>query len=105
MLLISKTYEIISEESAENGDVEESGFEWENQECSISEIVDTIRNLEPSQWPITHPESVWFTEYGDADYETGDIENSSFHYSRKNPSKNLKHWIAAIKLAGFKIKE
>lgn len=105
MLLISKTYEVITEESAENGEAEETGFEWENAECTISEMVDTLQGLEPSQWPITHPESVWFTEYGDADYETGETTNYSFHYSRKNPKKNLKHWIKVIKLAGFEIKE
>jgi len=36
---------------------------------------------------------------------TEEYENYSLHYSQDNPSRNLKHWISAIKAAGFKIKD
>lgn len=105
MLLISKTYEIITEESAADGEVAENGFVWENSPCEFKEVVQYIEGAEPSQHPITNAESVWFTHYGELDYLSGEYENVSFHYSKANPSKNLKYWKAAIIAAGFEIKD
>jgi len=105
MLLINKTCEIITEESAENGEAAEQWFEYENGEFTIREIAKDIKGLEPSQYPITDPARVWFTSFGDMDYITGEYENYSLHYSQDNPSRNLKHWISAIRVAGFKIKD
>lgn len=105
MILINKTMEIITEESAEHGEAAEQWMEYENTEFTIREIVKDIKGLEPSQSPITNPEYVWFTSYGEMDYITGDYENYSLHYSRDNKPSSLKHWIAAIKAAGFKVKE
>lgn len=104
MILINKTMEIITEESAEDGEAAEQWTEYENAEFTIREIVKDIKGLEPSQYPITNPENVWFTSYGEMDYITGEYENYSLHYSRDNKSASLKHWIAAIKSAGFKVK-
>lgn len=105
MLLLSKTYEIITEESAENGEAEESGFVWEDSPCEFREVVRYLEGAEPSQSPITNLENVWFTHYGEMDYVSGEYENVSFHYSRQNPRKNLKYWKAAILAAGFNVKE
>lgn len=105
MLLLSKTYEIITEESAENGDAEERGFCWEDSPCEFKEVIDYLRGAHASQWPITNLESVWFTHYGEMDYVSGEYENVSFHYSKQNPGKNLKHWKAAIVAAGFDVKD
>ena len=103
MLLISKTYETISPDSAENGDCEESGFCWENVEFSFSELVSVIRGLSPSQSPITNPAFVWFTEHDDVDYKTGEETSYSYHFSRNNKPVKMKYWIKAIKAAGFRI--
>lgn len=105
MILLSKTYEIITEESAENGEAEETGFVWENSPCEFKEVIDYLRGAHASQYPVTNVENVWFTHYGEMDYTSGDYENVSFHYSRSNPSKNLKYWKAAILAAGFKVKD
>jgi len=105
MLLINKTCEIITEESAENGEAEEQWLDYKNEEFTIREIAKGIKGLEPSQSPITDPRYVWFTSYGGMDCITGEYENYSLHYSRDNPSRNLKHWISAIKAAGFEIKD
>lgn len=104
MLLISKTYEIITEESAENGEAEESGFVWENSPCEFREVVRYLEGAEPSQSPITNVAQVWFTHYGEQEYITGDYENVSYFYSKQNPPKNLKHWKAAIIAAGFDVR-
>lgn len=105
MILINKTCEIITEESAENGEASEQWMEWENVEFTVRELVQELRCTEPSQSPITNPGSVCFTSYGELDYITVEYKNYHLHYSRDNPEKNLKYWTAAIKAAGFKIKE
>lgn len=103
MLLISKTYQVTTQESTENGDYEEIGVCWENVECSFSELVSVIRGLEPSQNPITHPAFVWFTEHEDMDYIAGEQTSYSYHFSRKNAPNKFKYWIKAIKAAGFRV--
>ncbi len=104
MILITKTMETITEESAEHGEAEEQWIEYENAEFTIRELMHDLKGLEPSQYPITNPETVWFTSYGGMDYITGEYENYSLHYSRDNKPASLKHWVAAIKAAGFKVK-
>lgn len=104
MILINKTIETITEESAEHGEAAEQWIEYENAEFTVRELIRELKGLEPSQCPITNPETVWFTSYGEMDYITGDYENYSLHYSRDNKPSSLKHWIAAIKVAGFKVK-
>lgn len=103
MLLISKTYEIITPESAEYGEADEIGFVFENEAFGFREVVDYLKHCAPSQYPITNPENVWFTTHGDTDYKTGNVTQECFHYSRENQTKNLKYWKAAIIAAGFKV--
>lgn len=103
MILINKTMETITKESAEHGEAAEQWMEYTNAEFTIRELIRELKGLEPSQYPITNPEHVWFTSYGGMDYRTGEYENYSLHYSRDNKPASLKHWIAAIKAAGFKV--
>lgn len=105
MLLISKYYAIVTPESAEDGEIAEAGEVFLDSECTISETVDYIKGLTPSQHPITNPVHVCFYSEGDTDFVTGETETNSYHYSHNNPTKNLKHWISAIKLAGFTLKD
>lgn len=59
--LVSKTYEIISEESAENGDAEERGFEYQDDEMDTEDILKEINEggfVElSSSWIEDHKES------------------------------------------------
>lgn len=105
MILINKTMETITEESAEHGEAAERWMEYKNAEFTVRELARDLEGLEPSEYPITNPDHVWFTYYGERDYRTGEYENYSLHYSRDNKPASLKHWIAAIKAAGFKVKE
>ena len=106
MLLITKTCEIITEDSAENGEAHEQWVDFENAEFEFRELVKNLKHKTPSCYPITecNAQYVWFTENGEQDFRTGDYENYSLHYSKLNPARNLKHWIAAIKAAGYKVK-
>lgn len=77
----SVTFERITEESAEHGEVEEDGFELEN--VSLGEALDFLR------WQGGHIEANCsrgpansFTWYGEMDYRTGDFMNYCLHIPR-----------------------
>lgn len=80
------TYQIVTPESAEHGDVEERGFIIEN--VSLREAIDYlfqtrtsrcdgITAIEADEWPVTDPR--WITVYNGMEYETGDYESRSIH--------------------------
>ena len=103
MLLIDKTFEIITEESAENGEVEDAGFSAVNESVSFRELVDMIRNkyFHSSQYPASRTTHVWFTSESEQDYITGEHRSESIHFSRNNPARKAKYWIKAMQLAGI----
>lgn len=73
------SYEIITYESAENGEAEENGMYLEN--VTLREALEDLRwfssNCEANEYPIRAPR--WFSFYGDADIRTGDTENRFLH--------------------------
>ena len=75
------TYEIITPESAEHCDVEESGFLV--QDASLREAVALIdgcagNGYEANEYPVSDPR--WITAYRVAEnYTTGATENRSLH--------------------------
>ena len=83
--MFSVTYEILTEESIEHGEAEESGFVAEN--ISLREAIDLVQKTESnhcSQSGIEPSDSRvdcarWFTVYNSADYINGNIENRSLH--------------------------
>ena len=85
MALFNVTYEIITEESAEEGDAEERGFiarqvplmlairmasDTESSSCSRECV-------ECDEWPVQAPR--WITVYNGRDCITGSVENRSLH--------------------------
>lgn len=79
-MLFDITYEIITPESAENGDVSDSGFEHE--QVTLREAYDILRGAEyaeSSEYPIRAPR--WITFYKtDENYSTGEVKNMSLHF-------------------------
>lgn len=80
------TYEIITPESAEEGDAEESGFIREK--CTLREAVatvfetrtshcDTVMAIETDSSPFAGAR--WVTVYNGKEYLTGAYENRSLH--------------------------
>ena len=80
--MFSITYEIITPESAENGDCEETGFEAEN--LTLREAFDMLRwiggNCEPSDSGLS-PYS-WLSFYCEPDFRTGETKNYALHWPR-----------------------
>jgi hypothetical protein len=81
--MFSVTYEIITEESAENGEAEDGGFIA--RDCDLRwaiALVNATDSCHCSQSAIEPSDSVmprWFTVYNSADYITGVTENRSLH--------------------------
>ncbi len=75
------TFTVITEESAENGDYAETGFEA--SDVSFRDVLEFfgypyLGYVEGNEWPIT--ETVrWFTVLGDADLRTGNVRDVSLH--------------------------
>jgi hypothetical protein len=92
MLSISKTYEIITPESAEHGDFEETGFEFEHEQYSFKDLCDLIMDEgfynEGSDWLNTVDP--------DRNYATGEETFYGLHFDRENKERNLKYWHKAI---------
>ena len=99
MLRLSMTFEAVTDESAENGDTEETGFVFENVPHTARELARYITRhgfTEPSNSHGTPP---WLTCYGEADYITGVTENRSIHPGRDSQSQKV--WAKVLKICGI----
>jgi hypothetical protein len=82
MGIVRISYEIITEESAREGDVAERG--WEDEEGTEYTTHDLIKLLEQEgcEPSSTHFHmGIWYTSYGEADIFSGDTKNISYHLS------------------------
>jgi hypothetical protein len=105
MLLIHKTFEVVTPESAEDGEAADSGFDQKNEPYTFRELVSAMKvHYQPSCWPLrgTEPaDHVWFTSGSDTDYVTGAETTTSIHFSRANNPRSAKYWLKAAKYAGI----
>lgn len=103
-ILINRTFEIVTEESAEDGDCAESGFLSQDEPVTFKELVELLEGGEPSSWPATGCTHDWVTQdQGETRewFESGERESHSIHYSKKNPPHNDRYWRLAFKAAGL----
>lgn len=76
------TYEIVTPESAENGDYAETGFEMESG--SLRDAWQIVRwgcegGVEANEWPVISPR--WVSYYGaEHDLRTGAVKSFSVHF-------------------------
>jgi hypothetical protein len=76
---VSKTYALITEESAENGDIEDSGFEYQDYEDNI---VEAVARIEKELGYFDGLES-FPTIYGcdgSVDYSDGSVTTYALHF-------------------------
>ena len=101
-IYISRTYAVISPESAEHGDWEESGFLAEREEVTLRELADLLRGGNPSQFPSRGGVNEWVSIEGDYDPHTGSETLTMVHYCREQSNPNAPTiWRRAFKLAGI----
>jgi len=98
MLVLSKTFEVVTEESAENGEAEESGYAWENVAYTFREAVDLIKSEGFSYGSDSHGAGRWLSTEPNQDYRTGDWTTYSLHPARD--AQSLRYWEKACKAAG-----
>ena len=105
---ISKTYEVITPESAEVGDAEDRGFEWEGREFTFRDLVKAIKYdgySETSSWPLTEAaarkHAPWITTEGDTDYRTGAETRYSLHLDDDQNPRARRYWAKALRFAGL----
>ena len=93
MLLIDKTYEVVTHESAENGEVEDAGFSAIGEPITFAELVNALKHefRHASQSPANRSTHIWFTSESEQDYMTGDYRSESIHFSPDNPSRKAKY--------------
>ena len=87
MFKIIETYEIISPESVEVGDVEDSGFGETYELDTMYEVIRFLDDRGPFETDSNFRPGLWYTNYGDQDFRTGSYENKSYHLSGFTPEQ------------------
>ena len=89
MILISRTFDVVTPESAEDGESAESGFLVESESVTFRELVSLMKS-HPN--PSCYPE----TDYRDASERT-----ESLHFDRENSPRLMKYWRKAMIFSGI----
>ena len=93
-MLLSKTFEVITPESAERGDVDSAGFEFENEPFSFRELMQALDDYDhPSDshiGPLT-----WVSTAPEINYRTGAETVYSLHFV--GPESKRKYWLRALR--------
>lgn len=98
-IFLSQTYQIVSEESAEHGDFEDTGFDWEDVPHTFKEVVDLIKDCGFIHKSDSHGVPRWLSTEDDIDFQTGDRESKSLHPA--SDSRSQRYWAKACKAAGI----
>jgi hypothetical protein len=104
MILISKTYQVFTPESLEDGEPEDSGFMFEDEPHTFRELLRVIQRdgfTNPSSSPATGEPYEWLTTDPEPYYQTGEETIYSLHFSHNNESRAAKYWKAAFKAANI----
>ena len=102
MIKISKTFEVVTEESAQDGEAAERGFVFEERPYTFRELVREMEGFpECSDRPASGRVGEWLTSYAEQDYRTGAYESESIHFCRSNPPRLAKYWRKAMRAAGI----
>lgn len=100
MILISRTFEVVTPESAESGDVADSGFLVESESVTFRELVSLMRDYpNPSCYPPRGESYEWLSSHPETDYRDASETTESLHYCRENPPRRLKYWRKAMRAA------
>lgn len=99
MIKLSQTFEIVTEESAENGEAAESGFDFENEDYTFKETIERINNGGFNNPSDSSGVPRWLSTEAEQDMHTGEYVTKSLHPGRDAHSQ--KYWAKACKAAGL----
>lgn len=100
-IMLSQSYEIVTEESAADGDVAERGFDWEDAPHTFRETVELIRDGGFIHPPSSHGVPAWLSTEVIQDrafFEDGENRTLSLHPGRD--SRSQRYWAKACRAAG-----
>jgi len=102
MILISRTFEVVTPESAEDGEATESGFLSEGEAVTFRELVSLMRGHPlPSCYPARGEAFEWLSSHSETDYRDCSNRTESLHLDRSNHPRTLKYWRKAMIAAGI----
>ena len=102
MILISCTFEVVTPESAEEGEVADSGFLVESEPVTFRELVSIMRDYpNPSCYPPSGDSGEWLSSHPSQDCRDCSETTESLHFSRENPPRMVKYWRKAMLAAGI----
>jgi hypothetical protein len=102
MILISRTFEVITPESAEEGEAAESGFLSEGEAVTFRELVSLMRDHPlPSCYPPRGEAFEWLSSHSETDYRDCSNRTESIHLDQSNHPRTLKYWRKAMIAAGI----
>lgn len=98
---VTVCYEIVTPESAANGDFADSGVLFPAQEYSLRDLVGLFRSdiAEYSVWPVEASRSVWAISHTDVDYEDMSEERWTYHCHADATPREVRVWEWALRLA------
>jgi hypothetical protein len=104
--VVSRYYEIVTEESARDGEAAERGEVFTDSPMSLE---DTVRELsdcyELSSWPVRKPEDMtgyeWASTEPTQDYHDGSYRSESVHVERLGRPATGAELFRVFKLAGL----
>jgi len=97
-ILISQTFEIVTEESAEHGEPAESGFDWEDIPHGFRETVELIQSGGFNVPSCSPGVPDWLSTESEQDFRTGEYETKSIHPGRD--ARSQRYWAKACRAAG-----
>lgn len=87
MMTLAKTYAIVTEESAEQGDYSETGFEFEAAPATVRDVVDALREcVEASCLPLCDAgHECWASTEPEQEFTTGEWTTYTYHIAGITP--------------------
>ena len=102
MILISRTFDVVTPESAEDGESAESGFLVESESVTFRELVSLMRaHPVASCYPARGEAFEWLSTYPETDYRDASERTESIHFDRENSPRLMKYWRKAMIFSGI----
>ena len=102
MILISRTFDVVTPESAEDGESAESGFLVESESVTFRELVSLMKSHpNPSCYPPSGKAYEWLSTYPETDYRDASERTESLHFDRENSPRLTKYWRKAMIFSGI----
>jgi hypothetical protein len=94
---VSKTYQVVSEESAQHGDFADQGFEYQDKELTLRELVDELEYfLHTSEPQGEATQYTWVISDSEQCFRTGDYTSYGLHLTHEPTKREIRIWTAVL---------